>query len=237
MSRNMNWKTWVILGLVVAVVVASGSLVMASNMGFKINKALKNGYVAANAPIGNNWISLPYNNPYASAKDFCNAIPTTSAGATVSQLDGTTGAYTSFKCNAAATFPPAGTNFNLNPLKGVLFTATGSVITGVVMVGSSNETSTITLLDAYVANNAPVKVNWISAPYHMTWVTANDICVTLGSVSAAYTISRLDAVTGAYTSHKCNAGVPGFSLVMGESIQITKTGTTPAQVAWFPPHF
>ena len=50
MARNANWKTWVILGVAAAILIPSGGLVMASNMGFKINKQLYPSFILAQAP-------------------------------------------------------------------------------------------------------------------------------------------------------------------------------------------
>ena len=63
MVSKMSWKSWVVLGAAVALFVASGGLLMASNMGFKINKALSNGNVT-NSNKGVNFVSIPFNNPY-----------------------------------------------------------------------------------------------------------------------------------------------------------------------------
>jgi hypothetical protein len=74
MVRKIDWKSWIVLGLVVAFFVTSGGLIMASNMGFKINKQLFAAFSAGAAPKRDNWISLPYNNPYPTAEHICNAF-------------------------------------------------------------------------------------------------------------------------------------------------------------------
>jgi len=73
MVSKRNWKAWVVLGVAVAVFVTSGGLLMASNMGFKINKALATVLTTGQTT---SWISVPYNSPYQTFRDLCRAIAT-----------------------------------------------------------------------------------------------------------------------------------------------------------------
>ena len=57
----------------VVMILVAGGVSVASNMGFKMNKAIviDPDQNLVNQP-GKNFVSLPYNNPYATAQDLCN---------------------------------------------------------------------------------------------------------------------------------------------------------------------
>lgn len=239
MSRNMNWKSWAILGLAVAVLVTSGSLVMASNMGFKINKVVTANYTGTLG--GQNWISLPYNNPYTKAINLCQAFGIATSAGTVSQINPSTGALSNCPCNTNPILP---TNFTITTTRAVRWTNTGASPTNVVLVGSSNEASNLTVLAGFTAPAAPKGHNWISVPYHTTWIKAADICNSMGYTTATpgangVTISRISG--SSLASYTCNQSVvlpQNFSLVIGEGIRVTNTGASPANDKIFlPPHF
>jgi hypothetical protein len=73
MVSKANWKAFAAIVLVAALFVTSGSWVMASNMGFKINKQLSTFFSTGNL---NNvtWVSIPYNNPYTTFGGVCRAV-------------------------------------------------------------------------------------------------------------------------------------------------------------------
>jgi len=236
MSRNVNWKSWVILGLAVAVLVTSGTLVMASNMGFKINKQLYNGYVASKAPKSVNWVSVPYSSPYNNMKALCNAMGTTSSVVTVYQLNASTGIGTSMTCNLSLTN-------TLDAARGVRITNTSATLppTNAVLVGSSDEAKALpTIYGGFVLAQSPKKENWISIPYHTTWIKAEDVCVSLGILAGQGTVIRINADPASSTntiSHPCGGTlVSNFSIVIGEAVDIRKTLVGDV-VGKLPPHF
>lgn len=242
MARNGNWKTWVILGTAAAVMITSGGLLMASNFGFKINKGITSNFTGATAPKGYNWISLPYSSPYANAKAVCAAAGVTTNAGTLTFTDPPSGTNTSFLCGAAGPgFLLTGNSPGgiLMRTLGLRLTVAGAGIANAVFVGSSDETIQISLLKGFLGNQAPKLYNWISVPYHTTWIKANDICVTVGNATNAVTITRIAGSTGTPTTHLCGQGAAGagnFSLVVGESVRITWAGAGAAAV-FFPPHF
>ena len=238
MSRKMNWKSWVILGLAVAVLVTSGTLVMASNMGFKINKQIYNKFQATGpqgSPKNLNWISLPYSSPYNNMKTLCTAMGTTSGGVIIYQLNPSTGVGSSYACGGA--IAPV-----IDPLKGVRITNTGTgAPTNAVLVGASDEAKNLpTILGGFVLGQSPKKENWISVPYHTTWVKAEDVCVTLGILAGQGSVIRIngDPASGTNTiTHPCgNTTVSNFSIVIGEAVDIRKTAAGDV-VGKLPPHF
>ena len=69
--------------LVAAAMIVAGGVVTASNTGFKLNKPLEPiGAGGLPAGKGNNWVSIPYFNPYGTWNQFCiqTVAPATRAG-------------------------------------------------------------------------------------------------------------------------------------------------------------
>ena len=65
------------IALSAVVIVLAGGGAVASNMGFKMNKALFGRAAGQASPVGDNWVSLPYNKPYSCYSDLCTqaALP------------------------------------------------------------------------------------------------------------------------------------------------------------------
>jgi hypothetical protein len=238
MSRKMNWKSWAILGLAVAVLVTSGTFVMASNMGFKINKQIYNQYNPLQNPKRLNWVSLPYSSPYTNMKTLCTALGTTSSKVTIFQLNNpVAGSGSSMTCNLSLTTA-------LDAARGVRITSTEAGVTppiNAVLVGSSDETKALpTILGGFNVTLSPKKENWISVPYHTTWVKAEDVCVSLGIGAGSGAVIRIngDPASGTNTiNHPCgNTSVSNFSIVVGEAVDVRKTSA--GDIAGkLPPHF
>jgi len=240
MISKANWKTWVILGAAVALFVTSGGLLMASNMGFKINTSLKNNFALGAAPTGDNWRCLPWNNPNTTFTNFCNTFTAqgaAKANVTIATINSSTGATTSAACSI-------GSGTAINPTSGVRIRIGGTGAcpgatcspSNVVIVGSSNETALFpTIIGGFALGAAPKGDNWICPPYHTTWTKASDVCTTFG-LGAGTTITRIESNTGASSTLTCPSIGVNFSLVIGESIRIRKVPAgNVAPVA--PPHF
>src|SRR2546428_780509 len=90
MIRFKPSRTTVAAVVAVVLVIAAGGAAVASNMGFKMNKALYPPN-AAKPGSGDMWTSLPYNRPYNFYSDLCTqlALPT---GTTITQINPETGA-------------------------------------------------------------------------------------------------------------------------------------------------
>ncbi len=236
MVSKANWKAWVVLGSAVALFVTSGGLLMASNMGFKINTPLKNNFALGAAPTGDNWRCLPWNSPNTTFTNFCatfTAQGATKANVTIAAINPSTGATTSANCgigSATAISAPAGVRIRI---AGAVAPASPA---NVVLVGSSNETATFpTIIGGFLLGAAPKGDNWICPPYHTTWQKAADVCAAFG-LGAGTTISRIESTTGATSSLTCPSIGTNFSLVIGEAIRIRKS--TAGNVApLLPPHF
>src|SRR5213594_1155923 len=61
MTRIKTMRSAVAVLLAAALILAAGGAAVASNMGFKLNMALA---AAGAGAVGDNWVSIPYNNPY-----------------------------------------------------------------------------------------------------------------------------------------------------------------------------
>jgi hypothetical protein len=232
-----SWRFYVLLGLVVALLAGTSGLVMASNMGFKINKGLQASFVSTKAPDQDNWVSLPYNSPYNKAKNICLALPSAVATVTIEQINPTGGGTLSFGCDALASDPA---NFTVNNTLGVRIRNSAVIPpTSSVFVGSSNESVTLQVIGGFVSTKAPDRDNWLNVPYHTTWSLASHVCATLGALGDPSTnVARLEGSTGSTTTYSCAAPVAdlsNFSLVIGEAILVRRTLGNIAP--FLPPHF
>lgn len=206
-----------VIAVAVAILVASGVSV-ASNMGFKMNKAIA---LAGTGQVGNNWTSIPYNNPYGNAGAFCTMTGLSSTGlqrATLTFLNESTGAFQPATCGspAAATIP-------LIPGKGVQVrqpNITGAP-TSLIIVGSHNPALSLTIPDA---GTGQVGRFWFAVPYHTTAVTGADLCASIGLTSTGLqraSITRLNGATGAFSPANCGtAQATALTLVLGEHLQL-----------------
>jgi len=236
MVSKANWKAWVVLGAAVALFVTSGGLLMASNMGFKINTSLKNNFALGAAPQGDNWRCLPWVSPNTTFTNLCTTFSNqgaTKANVSAFVINPATGGTTNVTCSiGSATAISAPTGIRIRVLGGVAPASPANV----VLVGSSNETATFpSIIGGFALGAAPKGDNWICPPYHTTWAKAGDVCTSFG-LGAGTTITRIEANTGAATNLQCPNIGTNFNLVIGEAIRIRKVPA--GNVApLLPPHF
>lgn len=223
--------------LVAAVMISAGGFATASNTGFKINKSMS---VAGAGEIGNNWLSIPYFNPYSNWNAFCSATGLVSTGlgthATIAFQDPVSGLIgTPVSCGTSAgntTTMPAGIGFRVRN------GGTGAP-TSIIIVGSHNPTTTFTALNT--AGGGQKGSSWFAVPYHTTAVTANDLCLSSGLTSSGLgahaTITRFDASTGLFSAPgTCGSGTASaITLVLGEAVKIRETTTH--TTTFVPAHF
>ncbi len=235
MISKTNWKAWVILGVAVALFATSGGILMASNMGFKINTALQNGFLLP-GPKGDNWRALPWVSPNTSYTALCNTFG--AAGATKSNIALTTinpatGAATNVNCAVGnAALIPVGGGIRIR----VSGTGAGTSPANIVLVGSSNETAAFPTIQGGFLNPGPKGDNWLAPPYHTTWVQAANICTTFGLGVGQGNVTRIEPTTGIATTHNCGLAGNNFNLIIGEAVRLRKT--TAGNIAGtLPPHF
>jgi hypothetical protein len=218
MLRVKTTRLSVAVLAVATIIAVVGSVAIASNMGFKLNKPI---VLAGAGQIGSNWTSIPYNNPYGNAGAFCNqtGLVTALVGrATLTVLNEATGAFTTVGCGTAQA-----TALALTPGKGLQIrqpTATGAP-TSIIIVGSHNPALSLTVPKA---GTGAVGNFWFSVPYHTTAVSANDLCQSSGLFTTAIikaSLTKLNATTGAFTTVNCqSAQAVALQLVLGDHVQL-----------------
>jgi len=201
----------------VAMVMVAGlsSVVVASNMGFKMNRQIL---------VGNNLISLPFKTPIATAKDLCNVFAKSTAATALTQFTGASSV--SFTCNqTTAGFPVTAKGV------GILLQESGAAATGII-VGSHIPGQSYTQPDA---GTFPQGTQLYGYPYHTTAADARGICQDLGlSTSIAVSVTRFDGFTS--NSYTCNqTASTGFPLVLGEAVLIQNEQNGP--ITAVPSHF
>jgi len=134
--------------LAVALILAAGGAAVASNMGFKLNKPITNFSTAPGAAKNENWISIPYNNPYGSFGGFCNQAglkTTIGTAAIVTKIDPNTNIPQSATCGtASANNVPLPGPASTGQFAGLGFRVTEVTSTGapssIIIVGSHDPT-------------------------------------------------------------------------------------------------
>lgn len=203
--------TGVVVVAAVAVLVAgmTGSDAIASNMGFKENKAIA--AVGIPAPKGQNLVALPFNNPYANGQDICDALSLTPGSGQVLQVNAQTGSTNVHVCGNAPLF-------NLAERVGI--EVRNPAISSGILVGSHAPGVAVTLYPLGVP--APKGRNIYPIPFHTTNANGQDVCNDLGLPNGS-TVERIDATAGLTQSHVCG-NTPLFNLVLGEALRVRYSG-------------
>lgn len=245
---NQKSRLTLAVVLIAATVLAAGGAAVASNTGFKINKALFPTSTAS-ANKGNNWTAMPYFNPYPNGNVLCLAMGLRTAGvggvtittaATLTRIDPITGAAPSGICGTTAgTFTwPAGLGVRIRNTTA----ATGPVApSSAILVGSHNPSISLNIPPTDAAN-ANKGTFWFSVPYHTTNVNGQDLCNSIGLVSTGNATTRgallrANADTGSPQNGVCGSTASGIALVLGEAIRVRQPGLPPAGLTFVPAHF
>lgn len=220
MRTETHSRTRWLIAATATVAVLAGALAVGSNMGFKANIPISN---LSPVPKGDNWISLPLNNPYAKASDVCTQLGLSAGAGVVTRLNPVTGAPQSFTCGGPVFLAYALVQGEAIKIRN------NNAINGIV-VGSHDPTFVYNLV---AATPVPKGDNWISVPYHTTAIKAADLCTDMGLANGAV-VTRLNAVTGAPQSFTCGGPVfLSFSLTIGEGLKVRPT----VNRNWLPSHF
>ena len=192
--------------LVVAVVLVAGGTVFASNAGFKFNMPLVPATGAS--PLGDNYVAIPYFNPYLTINEFC-----TQTGLGVSNItffSTVNGAPNVIVCGSGAgditPFIP-GEGFRIRPQAG---------IENIIVVGSHDPTQTILLPQA--GGDALSGNRWVALPYHTTAATRGDLCTQFGLVNGSGLLTIKPDGTGINLT-LCSP-TDTTPIVLGESIRV-----------------
>jgi len=235
MTKTKSHFTLVAILVAVTMVVA-GSVAIASNTGFKANKAMQ---AAGAGQIGNTWLSIPFFNPYGNIGTFCAQTGLVSAGltrASVTFFDPGTGVATVVTCGTGAALAQP-----IVPGLGIRVRNAGTVAlpppANIIIVGSHNPSLSIVVPDTSVP--APAIGNYLfSVPYHTTAVSANDLCLQSGLTSTGLNraqIFRLNPVLGTFTQVSCGTAAAGsLNLVLGEAVRLRDPN---GPITFIPAHF
>ena len=233
MNQMRSWRLPLAVMLVAATILLAGGLSVASNMGFKLNKPI---VLAGAGQIGNNWTSIPYNNPYGKFGPFCSqtGLPLASSANTalLERLDGVTPAFITQTCFDAIA---AGGGQDLVAGDGVRIRVPniGGNPLSIIIVGSHNPILNITIP---VAGAGQKGNKWFAVPYHTTAVTYNDLC--LQANMSGGIAEGLNAATGVFTTKLCpSADAATANLVLGEFVRLRQPGTVAPGLTFTPAHF
>jgi len=204
---------------------ASGDETFASNMGFKENKQIWR-KLPTGLPQYGNLVALPFNNPYVTSQDVCDALNLQAGPDTtcqVQQINASTGVNSVDTCGG-------GGSFALAARVGITIAECTSNHAGII-VGSHAPGVAVSFFASAVTppekgtNNYPI-------PFHTTNATSQDVCNDLGLV-APVTIRRNDAQFGPNSVDTCGGG-GAFPLILGESLIIKNLAAPTSPV---PSHF
>ena len=240
MLKNSRIGTIAALGVVAAIGI--GSLVVASNMGFKGKFSFTQGE--------RTWFSPPYHSPYDTANDLMLAINPANGGLVTRTVATSPASYQFWDSqNKAGNGDPK--NFVLNPGEGYEIVSNATVQP--VVVGSHNPFTALPLaqngLPANAANGIPLggstpagfvanRDYLISVPWHTTYLTAEDL---RSDMPSAQRVIRIDNVGGGapsfffWTGDTGNDSPKNFGISLGEAYEIRVLQSTPQGAT--PSHF
>lgn len=233
---------------VAALILAAGSAVVASNMAFKFNKPLVLVPAGPANQTGNNWTSIPFNNPYGTIGGFCTQTGLkTGIGATqittknynsppFTNLAGVCSNAPATHCNVDTDCPasPNPPGFCVEGLKTYNCGTAGangqSLIKGKslqIRATTGTPTSIIIVGSHDPAASHTVLKNadfWLSVPYHTTYVNTNDMCASAALTSTGVTraqITRLNpGPPASFQTTTCGSTTTFYSLVLGEGLNV-----------------
>jgi hypothetical protein len=227
MVRFNSLRLSVAVVLAAVVILAAGGAAIASNMGFKLNMPL----VANTATSGQNWVSIPYNNPYGTIKKFCTdtGLPSALAlTATTTSINPANNLPSTVTCFAAvAQLLPTQCN-------GIRVTVpAAAALSSIIIVGSHNPAKTCTL----PANTAASGQLWFNVPYHTTAVSCKDLCTQIGmnaSLASTGPCTQINPANNLPDTRTCFSSTStGLNLVLGRALRLLN----PLGVSFLPAHF
>jgi len=215
----MTKRTWAV-GMVTVAVLAGGGVLLASNMGFKLNYQLIRQTAGVSA-TGANTLAIPFNPQVGiiSSKTLMDDIGSASV-ASVARYMRATNSYESYTGRVGT--PNA--NFTLATGEGYLVVM--STTTNYIVVGSHNPNASITL-NRQQAGVSATGANLFSFPYHHTANTSKALMDDIGSASVA-SVARYIRATNSYESYTGRVGTPNanFTVALGEAYLIVMSTTT-----------
>ena len=226
----MSKRTFVlVMAFALTAVLATGGL-LASNMGFKVNRTL-NGAGANGATVGENHIALPFNPQLglSVANDLLLDIEQGDPSLIdfVQRFDPVLNQRESWAGGKIG-----GTDFSVVACESYFVAVAATRTTDYIIVGSHNPTHPCTFNGSGVGGSV-VNENTYAIPYHTTATTAADL---LGQIPNAAIVQRFDPVLNQRESWAGGKiGGTDFPIAPGEGYFIQMTTGTTATVT--PEHF
>lgn len=212
-----SWKVFAACLAVASIALLAGQPAEASNMGFKMNKAVA---AQGSGQRGTNLVSLPFRNPYANASDVCTALNLTNGSGRITQINAQTGATLSYLCGDLGPF-------TLRLREG--FIATNPTATSGIIVGSHIPGQSVS---TFALGSGVRGTNLLTVLYHTTAVNAQDVCNQASLTAGVGRVTRINAPAGTTNSHLCG-DLGAFNLVLGEALVVTDS----APHTYTPSHF
>lgn len=227
-----NRKMWALSVVALALVVTAGGLV-ASNMGFKLNKTLQ-ATLAGTSLDGTNSIGLPFNPQVGmtTAALWATDMGGLGAGATnvtnIQRFDPSNNGFTIFSGGRSSNFPlEAGVGYRVR-------VPVGST-RGYIIVGSHDPNKLIAL-KAAAAGVSLDGTNKYAYPYHSTATNASQLAGELGGLNGVggpvTNVQRFDASNNGFTIFSGGRS-SNFALVPGTGYRVRVTLDT----TFTPSHF
>jgi hypothetical protein len=188
-----------------------GGVVIASNMGFKLVYQV----LTASGNSGTNWVSVPYNFPFANAQELYTDVPNCTEVTRFVRSDDSLQTYLAGK---------GAINFPIEP--GIAYSVKTSADTNYVSVGSHDPSHGVGL-EAASGNSG---TNWISVPYHTTANNAQELYMDVLNCTEVTCFVRSDDSLQTYLAGK---GAVNFPITPGEGL-IVKVS---ANSTWTPSHY
>jgi len=225
-----NRKMWALSVVALALVVTAGALV-ASNMGFKLNRTLQASLVGTSLD-GTNSIGLPFNPQVGltNASQWAVDLGGFGAGATnivnIQRFDPSNNGFTAYSGGRSS-------NFALEAGVGYRVRVPAGATRGYIIVGSHDPNKTIQLKSS-AAGVSLDGTNKYAYPYHSTATNASQLAAELGGLSPGpvTNVQRFDPSNNGFTAYSGGRS-SNFALVPGTAYRVRVSANT----TFTPSHF
>jgi len=218
---------------VLALVLGSGSLLLASNMGFKLNRLLQKP-AAGVSKTGQHYLALPYfrQTGLTKANDLFVDMGGTTYIQRITRLIEATDAKQSYTGLTAVN------NYNLDEGVGyiVQIKAAAPGDLNYIVVGS-HDPAFAASLEKPAAGVSKTGQNYFAMPYNFTGSKANDLFVDIGGSTFVQRITRLLTATDSSQSYTGLTAVNNFTLEPGVFYVIQIKAAAPGNVNYIASHY
>jgi hypothetical protein len=212
------------------VILAAGGAAIGSNMGFKFNKPMTRVGDATGTQTGNNWTSVPYNNPYGTINGFCTqtGLNTTAIQKASVQFDNYDAAHAGFaSTTCGATTGVFNGTFPLIPGRGFQVRLPNNTFpASIIIVGSHDPARALTMVSTGGVAGQVGAFDY-AIPYHTTAVKMLDLCPQIGLTATGTRRGTIQALNpgavgtpAAFETASCGTTTPNPNLRLGEFVRL-----------------